>query len=117
MSVFGFGRNEEMYLIDRQVIYGSPSRADVWKQLDEILLGKFINEDGKEIKIESAALDTGGHFTHECYQYVRERSHLGLIGIKGVGQKGKPPLGKPSKVDINFTGKALKKECNYFLLE
>ena len=114
MSVFGFGRNEEMFLIDRQVIYGSPSRADVWKQLDEILLGKFINEDEKEIKIESAAIDTGGHFTHEVYQYVRERSHIGLIGIKGVGQKGKPALGKPSKVDINFSGKALKKGVQLF---
>ena len=114
MSIFGFGRNEEMFLIDRQVIYGSPSRADVWKQLDEILLGKFINVDGKEIKIESAAIDTGGHFTHEVYQYVRERSHIGLIGIKGVGQKGKPALGKPSKVDINFSGKALKKGVQLF---
>ena len=114
LSVFGIGRNEEMFLIDRQVLYGSPARADVWKQLDEVLLGKFKNTKGKELKIESAAIDTGGHFTHEVYQYVRERSHIGLIGIKGVGQKGKPALGKPSKVDINFTGKALKKGVQLF---
>ncbi len=36
------------------------------------------------------------------------------MGIKGVGQKGKPALGKPSKVDINFTGKALKKGVQLF---
>ena len=52
MSVIGFGRNEEMYLIDRKVLYGSPARADLWKQLDEVLLGKYKNEDGKELKIE-----------------------------------------------------------------
>ena len=114
LSVFGIGRNEEMFLIDRQVLYGSPARADVWKQLDEVLLGKFKNVNDIELKIESAAIDTGGHFTHEVYQYVRERSHIGLIGIKGVGQKGKPPLGKPTKVDINFTGKALKKGVQLF---
>ena len=114
LSVFGIGRNEEMFLVDRQVLYGSPARADVWKQLDEVLLGKFKNVNDKELKIESAAIDTGGHYTHEVYQYVRERSHIGLIGIKGVGQKGKPPLGKPSKVDINFTGKALKKGVQLF---
>ena len=114
LSVFGIGRNEEMFLIDRQVLYGSPARADVWKQLDEVLLGKFKNVNDVELKIESAAIDTGGHFTHEVYQYVRERSHIGLIGIKGVGQKGKPPLGKPTKVDINFTGKALKKGVQLF---
>jgi len=114
LSVFGVGRNEEMFLIDRQVLYGSPARADVWKQLDEVLLGKYKNVNNVELKIESAAIDTGGHYTHEVYQYVRERSHIGLIGIKGVGQKGKPPLGKPTKVDINFTGKALKKGVQLF---
>ena len=114
MSVWGMGRNEEMYLIDRKVIYGSPARADLWKQLDEVLMSKYKNEDGFEMKIESAAIDTGGHFTQEVYQYVRERSQLGLIGIKGMGQKGKPPLGKPSRVDINFSGKALKRGVQLF---
>ena len=114
MSVWGLGRNEEMYLVDRKVIYGSPSRADLWKQMDEVLMDKYKNEDGVELKIESAAIDTGGHFTQEVYQYVRERSHLGLIGIKGMGQKGKPPIGKPTKVDINFSGKSLRKGVQLF---
>ena len=114
MSVFGFGRNEEMFLVDRKVIYGSPARADLWKQMDEVLMGKYINQDGFEMKIESAAIDTGGHYTQETYQYVRERSQLGLIGIKGIGQKGKPPLGKPTTQDINFSGKALRRGVKLF---
>ena len=114
MSLWGIGRNEEMYLVDRKVIYGSPARADLWQQMDEVLLDEYINEDGKKMKIDSAAIDTGGHFTQEVYQYVRERTHLGLIGIKGMGQKGKPPLGRPSKVDINFSGKALKRGVQLF---
>jgi len=114
MSLWGIGRNEEMYLVDRKVIYGSPARADLWKQMDEVLMDKYKNEDGVELKIDSAAIDTGGHFTQEVYQYVRERSHLGLIGIKGMGQKGKPPIGKPTKVDINFSGKALRKGVQLF---
>ena len=114
MSIWGIGRNEEMFLVDRKVIYGSPARADVWKQLDEVLMDKYKNDEGFEMKIETAAIDTGGHFPQEVYQYVRERSHLGLIGIKGVGQKGKPPLGKPTKVDINFSGRALKRGVQLF---
>ena len=114
MSLWGIGRNEEMYLIDRKVIYGSPARADLWKQMDEVLMSEYINEDGKKMKIDSAAIDTGGHFTQEVYQYVRERTQLGLIGVKGMGQKGKPPIGKPSKVDINFSGKALKRGVQLF---
>ena len=114
MSVFGYGRNEEMFLVDRKVIYGSPARADLWKQMDEVLMGQYINQDGFEMKIESAAIDTGGHYTQETYQYVRERSKLGLIGIKGIGQKGKPPLGKPTTQDITFSGKALRRGVKLF---
>ena len=114
MSIIGFGRDEEMFLIDRKVIYGSPARADLWAQLDEVLQSKYKNEDGKELKIDTAAIDTGGHFTQETYQYVREREQLGLIGIKGMGQKGKPPLGKISKVDINFRGKVLKRGLSLY---
>ena len=114
MSVFGFGRNEEMFLVDRKVIYGSPARADLWKQMDEVLMGKYVSQDGFEMKIESAAIDTGGHYTQETYQYVRERFQLGLIGIKGIGQKGKPPLGKPTTQDITFSGKALRRGVKLF---
>ena len=116
MSIFGIGRNEEMFLVDRKVIYGSPARADLWKQMDEVLMSKYKCQDGYELKIESAAIDTGGHFTQEVYQYVRERSHLGLIGIKGASQKGKPPIGKPTTQDITFSGKALKRGVKLFPL-
>ena len=116
MSVIGYGRNQEMYLIDRKVIYGSPSRPELWKQMDEVLLSKYKNENGIEMKIESAAIDTGGHYTQETYQYVRERRQFGLIGIKGASQKDKPILGKPKWVDINFAGKALKKGVELFLV-
>ena len=61
-----------MYLIDRKVIYGSPARADLWKQMDEVLMSEYTNEDGKKMKIDSAAIDTGGHFTQEVYQYVEK---------------------------------------------
>ena len=114
MSIWGIGRNEEMFLVDRKVIYGSPARADLWKQMDEVLMSKYKCKDGYELKIESAAIDTGGHYTQETYQYVRERSQLGLIGIKGIGLKGKPPLGKPTTQDITFSGKALKKGVKLF---
>jgi len=66
LSVWGWGREEEGWLIDRVKIYGSPSRPEVWKQLDEIL------------------------------------------------QKPKPPLGKASKVDVDYKGRALKKGAQLF---
>ncbi len=107
-SVIGYGRKEEFFLVDRVVIYGSPSRADVWKQLDEVLMKPYKNEDGAEMKVEVMAIDSGGHHTTEVYQYARERAQLGVIPIKGVGTKGKEILSKPSKVEVNYLGKAVK---------
>ena len=103
---------EFLQKIDEHLFYLINSLG--WKQMDEVLMSKYKNIDGIEMKIDSAAIDTGGHYTHETYQYVRERGQLGLIGIKGMGQKGKPPLGRPTKVDINFSGKALKRGVQLF---
>ena len=114
LSVWAWGREEEGWLIDRIKIYGAPSRPEVWKQLDEVLQKPYVNEAGEEMKVMICAIDSGGHHTQEVYQYSRERAHLGVIAIKGVGQKGKPVLGKSSKVDINFNGRALKKGAQLF---
>lgn len=114
LSVWGWGREEEGWLIDRVKIYGSPSRPEVWKQLDEILQKPYVNEAGEEMKVLCCAIDSGGHHTQEVYQYSRERAAMGVIAIKGMSQKGKPPLGKASKVDVDYKGKALKKGAQLF---
>ena len=114
MSVWGWGRDEEGWLLDRIVIYGDPSRPDVWKQFDEVLSKPYETEDGRKLKPMVAAIDSGGHHTMEVYQYARERQNLGVIAIKGQSQKGKPPIGKATKVDLNARGKTLKKGAQVF---
>jgi phage terminase large subunit GpA-like protein len=114
LSVWGWGREEQGWLIDRVKIYGDPSRKDVWKQLDEILQTPYKSEDGRELKPMVVAIDSGGHHTSEVYQYARERQSLGVIAIKGMSTKNKPPIGKASKVDLNAQGKTLKKGAQVF---
>ena len=114
LSVWGFARDEEMYLVDRVVLYGSPSRPEVWKQLDEVLQNSYESEDGRKLNIEVCCLDSGGHHTQDVYSYARERAAMGVIAIKGMNTKGKPPLGKPSKVDINYKGRAMKNGAQLF---
>ena len=114
MSVWGVARDEEMYLVDRIVLHGSPSRPEVWKQLDEVLQKPYETEDGRKLNIEVCCIDSGGHHTQEVYGYARERAAMGVIAIKGMNVKGKPPLGKASKVDINFKGRAMKNGAQLF---
>ena len=115
MSIWGIGRGEEMFLIDRIKIYGAPSRPDVWIQLDEILTSPYTNEDGIELKVEIAAIDTGGHYTDEVYKYAKDRMNLGVIAIKGVARlKSDVFLGKPNKIETNSIGRSLRKSVLLF---
>ena len=114
LSVWGWGREEEGWLIDRVKIYGDPSRKEVWKQLDEIIQAPYEGDGERKLKPTVVAIDSGGHHTAEVYQYARERQGLGVIAIKGMAQKNKPPIGKASKVDLNAQGKTLKKGAQVF---
>jgi phage terminase large subunit GpA-like protein len=114
LSVWGWGREEEGWLIDRVKIYGDPSRPDVWKQLDHILQSPYEGDGDRKLTPMVTAIDSGGHHTGEVYQYARERQSMGVIAIKGMAQKNKPPIGKASKVDLNAKGKTLKKGAQVF---
>jgi len=110
ISTWGYGVGEECWLIEHQVLSGDPHRPEVWKQLDVLLQHewKFANSDRK-LRTDCMAIDSGGLHTHEVYQYTRERQALGAIAVKGQSVRNKPPIGRATKVDINFAGKQLKK--------
>ena len=109
VSVWGWGRGEEGWLIDHQEIAGDPCKAEVWKQLDLLVLHEWEHAGGGKLRADVVAVDSGGHATAEVYQYARERQGVGVIAIKGQSQRGKPPIGKPGKVDINAKGQTLKR--------
>jgi phage terminase large subunit GpA-like protein len=109
VSVWAWGREEEGWLIDHQEIYGDPCKPEVWKQLDVLVLHEWEHASGRKLRADVTAVDSGGHATAEVYQYARERQSVGVIAIKGQSQRGKAPIGKPTKVDINAKGQTLKR--------
>ena len=109
VSVWAWGRQEEGWLVDHQEIFGDPCRPEVWKQLDVLVLNEWDHVNGGKLRADVVAIDSGGHATAEVYQYARERQAQGVIAIKGQSQRGKPPIGKPAKVDINAHGRVLKR--------
>ncbi|MCE2838226.1 MAG: phage terminase large subunit family protein [Cyanobium sp. 49614_E6] len=114
VSVWAWGREEEGWLIDHQEIAGDPCKPEVWKQLDLLVLHEWEHASGGKLRADVVAVDSGGHATAEVYQYARERQSVGVIAIKGQSQRGKPPIGKPTKVDINAKGQTLKRGALVF---
>ena len=116
ISVWAWGREEEGWLLDHQEIYGDPSRQELWKQLDEVVLREWPHAVGPAMRPDVVAIDSGGHFTAEVYQYARERARQGVVAIKGQSQRGKPPIGTGSKVDVNHQGRTLKRGAVVYLV-
>jgi phage terminase large subunit GpA-like protein len=64
--------------------------------------------------VSAIGIDSGGHFTSEVYAYCRQRQNKNVFALKGQSQRNKPPIGKPSKVDINYRGQVLKNSAQVF---
>ena len=100
IEVVGWGRGEESWSIEYQALYGDPSTAELWIQLDEVLQQKFVHPIHGDMIIRGACVDSGGHYTQQVYNYCRARAGRKVFAIKGVGGEGKPIAGRPTKNNI-----------------
>lgn len=100
ISVIGYGRDEEMYVINHETMYGDPSTPQLWGALESRIFAKYQKEDGSPIQITATCVDSGGHFTNSVYQFCKKHASRRVFAIKGVGGDGKPIVGRPSKNNI-----------------
>ena len=100
VTVIGWGRDEESYVISHQVLYGDPSTPQLWTALSSVLFARFETHSGRQIAIRSTAIDSGGHFTNQVYGYCKANAGKRVFAIKGAGGEGKPISGRPSKNNI-----------------
>jgi phage terminase large subunit GpA-like protein len=115
-TVWGFGRGEEMWRIWHQKVEGSPAYDEVWQQIDSIRKTQWPREGGGILTVRHCAVDTGGHFTQEAYEYCRARASEGVVAIKGSSTKAAPALGKGSKVDVNWRGRLIKRGLTLYMV-
>lgn len=116
VTVWGFGEGEEMWVIDYVWLTANPADYRDWSKLDEYLQTKFRHERGCEIGIAATAVDTGGHFTHQAYNFCRGREHRRIFAIKGDSVLGKPIKGRASWVDVNYQGQVIKNGVKLHLI-
>lgn len=83
-TVWGFGRDGEMYRVAHHVLRGDPGQPSVWADHDALLRRRYRTDDGRELVIESCAVDSGGHFTEQVYNYCGERKRFRVYAVKGA---------------------------------
>lgn len=112
VEVVGWGVGYESWGIRKFEIYEDPSQESTWEHLEEyIRTSKFKFENGNELSIAGACVDTGGHHTNQVYKFIRamEKKHVPIYGIKGYSNTpGIPLIYKRTKVEIkNANGKVI----------
>lgn len=108
VDVWGWGRGEESWLIDHMVIECNPADSRDWDRLDDYLKTRFAHASGQTLPIEAVGIDTGGHFTHEVYNFCRVRTARRIYAVKGSEKQGQPIKGRSTLQDVNYRGAVLK---------
>jgi len=116
-KVTAWGEGMEGWIVDYQVLFGSPSEQEVWDRLDQLLLGRYRHAGGRMLPVSAAFIDSGGANTHDVYNFTRTRQHRHIYAIKGASTLNKPILSaKPSLVDVNWQGKSMPHGAKLWLI-
>ena len=74
-------------------------KDETWDKLEEYLDRELYFASGSGLLIACTCIDTGGHYTTECYKWLKkmEAKNKKIYGIKGMGGPGIPLIHKVSK--------------------
>jgi phage terminase large subunit GpA-like protein len=100
VSVIGWGRDDESWVLSHETLYGDPSTPQLWAALDTRLAQTYTTDEGRTIPIRASCVDSGGHYTNAVYQYCKRNQGRGIFAIKGVGGEGKALAGRPTKNNV-----------------
>ena len=106
--VWAIGRGEEMWVVDHVELTANPADERDWEKLAAYLTTTFEHAAGGKMAIEAAAVDTGGHFTHQAYAFCRLHARRKVLAVRGETRQGMPVKGRSSMQDVNWRGKVLK---------
>lgn len=81
----GFDREDCWYWLDYTVLYGPPTKDEVWIELTELLQSRFPHPLGGTISRDATAIDSGdGNVTKRVLDYCAAHRELRCIPIKGA---------------------------------
>lgn len=105
LMVMAWGAGMERWVVDHQVIPGDPADERTWALLDDRLKIRYRHPCGVSLAILATGIDSGGHHTHEVYQFTRVRRWRNVFALKGASKPGRPVIAqRPSQVDVTWKG-------------
>lgn len=108
--VVGWGVDEECWIIDHRVIFGSPELEKTWRELDTYLETGWKHETGIDLSPWSThgvciiGIDSG-YQADKVYRYVRDRqAKRRFFALKGYDERGRKKSGEEKEfiLDIHY---------------
>lgn len=117
VKVIAWGEGMENWIVDYQIIFGSPSERETQEKLDQVLSGRYRHAGGRMLPISASFIDSGGANTNDVYNFTRTRQHRHIYAIKGASTANKPILSpKPTLVDVNWMGERIPHGAKMWLI-
>ncbi|MFY1071725.1 MULTISPECIES: phage terminase large subunit family protein [Pseudomonas] len=117
VMVIGWGVGMERWVVDFKVIPGDPADQRTWDLLDEVLKARYRHPCGVALGILATGIDSGGHHTHEVYQFCRVRRWRNVFALKGASKPGKPVIAqRPSLVDVTWKGQTERNGAELWMI-
>ncbi len=89
VEVVGWGRGEESWSVAYHVLHGDTGQADVWADLDRLLVRQWRHESGLDLPISATCIDSGFEMG-QVIEFTRPRMNRRVYAIKGQAGFGKP---------------------------
>ncbi|AFZ38404.1 terminase GpA (plasmid) [Stanieria cyanosphaera PCC 7437] len=115
VSIWGYGRGEQSWLIDHHQILGNPLENEVWQQLVNVITKPYLLPNDCQIKTIATCVDSG-YLTQDVYNQVRKLKHLHVFAIKGQAGSGKLFVNRPRHMDITHKGRVIHKGIQLYVL-
>lgn len=105
-AAWAWGIGKTSWLIDKGIVEGDTADLATWTKFAPILSRQYEDWQGNLRPIEATAIDSG-YNTQTVYAFVR-RAGERVLAIKGMPGNLAPPLGTPTRQEVNWKGEKIK---------
>lgn len=88
VEIVGWGKGYESWGIRYEKLYGNLELDETWDSLADYLDRELFFSSGSGLLVAATCIDTGGHYTTKCYQFLKRMEKRGkrIYGIKGMSR-------------------------------
>lgn len=97
-EIVGWGRDNESWSIEYQILDGDPGGRDVWNELSSRLTRDFAGTE-QTFRVQCVFVDSGYH-AQQVYRFAKANAGRKWYACKGLGDPNKPIVGKATWVEI-----------------